>query len=63
MAAVHTPFETVHTKEFVPVLNAVTCEEGLFREVTFPEPAITDHAPLPLVGVAAASVAVVAQTV
>ena len=63
VAAVHAPLETVQTKELVPVLNAVTCEEGLVVEVTFPEPAITDHAPLPLVGVAAASVAVVAHTV
>ena len=63
VAAVHAPFETVHTNEFVPVLNAVTCEEGLVIDVTFPEPAITDQAPVPMVGVAAANVAVVAHTV
>ncbi len=57
------PLETVQTKELVPVLNAVTCEDGLVIDVTFPDPATTDHTPLPMVGVTAAKVAVVAQSV
>jgi hypothetical protein len=57
------PLDTVHTNELVPVLNAVICDEGLFTEVTEPDPAITDHTPIPTVGFTAANVAVVAQIV
>jgi hypothetical protein len=62
-ADVHTPLETVHTNEFVPVPRAVAWEEELFTDVIFPGPAITDQAPVPTVGIIAASVAVVAQIV
>jgi hypothetical protein len=57
------PLDTVHKNELVPVLNAVTCDDGLFMEVTEPAPAITDQAPVPTVGLVAAKVAVVAQMV
>ena len=63
VAGVQTPLLTVHTNELVPVLNDVTCDEGLFTAVTAPEPAITDQAPVPTVGLMAAKVADVAHTV
>ena len=50
VAAVQTPLLTVHTKELVPVLKEVTCEEALFTAVTLPEPAMTDQIPVPTVG-------------
>ena len=58
-----TPFVIVHAKEFVPLLKPVTCDDGLLTLVTLPVPVITVHAPLPDVGLFAASVAVDAQTV
>ena len=63
VAVGQTPFVTLHKNVFVPVLKALTCEEGLFVEVTFPVPVITDHIPVPMDGFVADKVAVVEQTV
>jgi hypothetical protein len=63
VATVQAPLDTVHTNELAPVLNDVTCAEGLLTEAILPEPAITDHVPVPTVGLVAANVAVVAQIV
>ena len=52
----------VHTKVFAPVDNPVTPEVGLPGVVTDALPAMTVHAPVPVVGVLPASVAVAAHT-
>src|ERR1044072_1666265 len=62
LAEGQTPFDTVHTKIFVPLLNAVTTEEELFNAVILPVPPITDQLPVPIVGVAAFNIADDEQT-
>ena len=52
------PFVIVHTKVFTPVVNPVTPLVGDVGVVTVAVPAVTVHAPVPVVGVFAASVAV-----
>ena len=61
--AAQVPFVMVHTKVFTPVVKPVTPLIGLFAVVTTPVPAITVQAPVPMVGVLAARVAVGAQIV
>ncbi len=61
--AAQVPLLIVHTKVVTPVVNPVTPLLGSFAVVTAPVPAITVHAPVPMVGVFAASVAVGAQIV
>ena len=63
MAEGQEPFETVHTNEFVPVLSEVTCEEKLLEAVTEPPPLKTDQTPVPILGLIAAKVTELAQTV
>ena len=62
-AAAHTPLETVHTKEFIPLLNPETKEELLVGVVIDAVPISTDQVPVPVVGDIAAKVAFNAQTV
>ena len=57
------PFDTVHTKELVPVANAVTCEDGLLTEVIVPEPESNDQKPVPIAGLFADKVVIVLQSV
>ena len=61
--AAQVPFVIVHTKVFTPVVNPVTPLLGLLAVVTTPVPAITVHAPVPMVGVLAAKVAMAEQIV
>ena len=61
--AAQVPFVMVHTKVFTPVVKPVTPLLGLLVLVTTPVPAITVQAPVPMVGVLAARVAVGAQIV
>ena len=61
--AAQVPLVIVHTKVFTPVVKPVTPLLGLFAVVTTPVPAITVQAPVPMVGVLAARVAVGAQIV
>ena len=61
--AAQVPFVIVHTKVFTPVVKPVTPLFGSFAVVTTPVPAITVQAPVPMVGVLAAKVAVGAQIV
>ena len=61
--AAQVPLLIVHTKVLTPVVKPVTPLLGSFAVVTAPVPAITVHAPVPMVGVFAASVAVAAQIV
>ena len=61
--AAQVPFVMVHTKVFTPVVKPVTPLLGLLVLVTTPVPAITVQAPVPMVGVLAAKVAVGAQIV
>ena len=61
--AAQVPLVIVHTNVFTPVVNPVTPLLGLFAVVTTPVPAITVHAPVPMVGVLAASVAMAEQIV
>ena len=61
--AAQVPLLIVHTKVFVPTVKPLTVELGLLAVVTAPVPAITVHAPVPITGVFAASVAVGAQIV
>ena len=57
------PFVIVHTKVFTPVVKPVTPLIGEAGIVTTPVPTVTVHAPVPVAGVLAASVAVSAQIV
>ena len=57
------PLVMVHTKVFTPVVKPVTPLFGSLAVVTTPVPAITVQAPVPMVGVLAAKVAVGAQIV
>ena len=57
------PFVIVHTNVLTPVVKPVTPELGLVGIVTTPVPAVTVHAPVPVVGVFAAKVAVAEQIV
>ncbi len=61
--AAQVPFVIVQTKVVTPVVKPVTPLLESFAVVTAPVPAITVHAPVPIVGVLAASVAVAAQIV
>ena len=61
--AAQVPLVIVHTNVFSPVVNPVTPLLGLFAVVTTPVPDITVHAPVPMVGVLAASVAMAEQIV
>ena len=56
--SVHVPLLIVHTNVFTPVVKPVTPDVGDVGTVTTPVPAVTVHAPVPTVGVFAASVAV-----
>ena len=55
------PLVTVHKNVFVPVPKAVTPDEGFDKDVTEPVPEISDHWPVPEVGVVAFKVALPAQ--
>ena len=57
------PFVIVHTNVFTPVVNPVAPLVGDVGVVTVAVPAVTVHAPVPIVGVLAASVAVAEQIV
>jgi len=59
----HTPLEIVHTKLFVPLLNPVTVLFGEAGFVTEDVPVTTVHKPVPVIGVLALSVAVLAHSV
>ena len=61
--AAQVPLLIDHTKVFTPVVKPVTPLVGEAGIVTTPVPVITVHAPLPVVGVFAASVAVGLQMV
>ena len=61
--AVQVPLLIDHTKVFTPVVKPVTPLVGEAGVVTTPVPAITVHAPVPVVGVLAASIAVGLQIV
>ena len=61
--AAQVPFVIVQTKVLTPVVKPVTPLLGSFAVVTAPVPAITVHAPVQMVGVLAARVAVEAQIV
>ena len=61
--AAQVPLLIVHTNVFTPVVKPVTPLLGLFVVVTTPVPAITVQAPVPMVGVLAASVAMAEQIV
>ena len=56
--AAQVPLLIDHTKVFTPVANPVTPLVGEAGVVTTPVPAVTVHAPVPVVGVFAANVAV-----
>lgn len=59
--AMQVPFDMVHTNEFVPAVKPVIAEVAELVVVTVADPAITDHNPVPTVGVLAVKVAVVLQ--
>ena len=61
--AAQVPLVMVHTKVFTPVVKPVTPLLGSLAVVTTPVPAITVQAPVPMVGVLAASVAMAEQIV
>ena len=63
MLAAQVPLLIDHTKVFTPAVSPVTPDVGEAGIVTTPVPAITVQAPLPVVGVLAASVAVGLQIV
>ena len=60
---VQVPLLIVHSKVFTPVVNPVNPLVGDVGVVTVAVPAVTVHAPVPIVGVLAASVAVAEQIV
>ena len=60
---VQVPFVIVHTNVFTPVVKPVTPDVGELGVVTVAVPAVTVHAPVPVVGVFAANVAVAEQIV
>ena len=60
---VQVPFVIVHTNVFTPVVKPVTPDVGDVGVVTVAVPAVTVHAPVPVVGVFAANVAVAEQIV
>ena len=57
------PFVIVHTKVFTPVVKPVTPDVGELGVVTIAVPAVTVHAPIPVVGALAATVPVSVQIV
>jgi cobalamin biosynthesis protein CbiG len=57
------PLLTVHKKALVPVPSEVTGELKLPAEVMLLPPEITDHRPVPIVGLTALSVTDAAQSV
>ena len=57
------PLVIVHTKVFTPVVKPVTPDVGDVGVVTVAVPAVTVHAPVPIVGAFAANVAVAEQIV
>jgi hypothetical protein len=59
----HTPLLIVQTNEFVPTESPVIPAVGSPGVVTEAVPAMTVHAPVPMVGVLPANVVVVEQTV
>jgi len=61
VTAEHTPFDTDHTKELVPVLIAVTGDKGFEGDCTLPVPDKRDQTPIPSVGFVADNVAVEEQ--
>ena len=60
---VQVPFVIVHTNVFTPVVKPVTPDVGELGVVTVAVPAVTVHAPVPVVGAFAASVAIAEQMV
>jgi hypothetical protein len=58
-----TPLEIVQTNLLIPLLNPVTVVEALAGVVTEPVPVMTDHKPVPAVGVLAAKVTEDVQSV
>ena len=60
---VQVPLLIVHTNVFTPVVKPVTPLVGLVGVVTVAVPAVTVHAPVPIIGVLAAKVAVALQMV
>ena len=54
----HTPYDILHCKTVVPVVNPVTALLGEFGDVTTPPPDNTDQVPKPTEGVLADNVAV-----
>ena len=60
---VQVPLLIVQTNVFTPVVKPVTPDVGEVGVVTTPVPAVTVHAPVPIAGVLAASVAVAEQIV
>ena len=57
------PFDVVHTKVLMPVVNVVTVELFKVGFVTEEPPAITDHIPVPIEGIFEFNVDVDAQIV
>ena len=63
VAATQVPLDTVHTKAFVPVPKLVIWETGLVEDIIVPLPDNKVQTPEPTVGLIAAIVAVLAQSV
>lgn len=59
----HTPFAIVHSKILFPVASVVTPDEFNVDVVTDEPPKTTDHVPVPVIGIFAFNVVVVAQSV
>jgi hypothetical protein len=59
----HTPLVTIHSAIFSPELNPVIVDDGEEEAEMTPLPCVTVHAPVPVTGATALSVAVVPQTV
>jgi len=53
-----TPLAIVHWRTFVPKANPVKVDAGLLGLVTVPPPTITDHVPIPVMGILPANVVV-----